>query len=308
MKPAMCGETELKLPDVNCDCDDLKDRVKDLEDRADVTDDRLDTLEDCCDGVQDTLEDHSTSITNINGDIIEINERIDNLSGLRTVKVDALPTVGEPNTMYLVQNGDSSVLWMYIDGQWESVGETTIDMSMYATVEQVNRKMDNPSIGDVLITSTNNRPSAPGSWTRVSKEFANTTLTNQGVSWNSTNTSSQSSAIVRKGKSVQIRLDWNSKVFMDDDDTKTICTIPFSSLGLSAIYNTHPLGFSDGDNCVGMFAFTSDNNRVVVTKVDTLHKGGEYKGNTWELDINVMFSEAQMLDASCDKFYWKRTA
>lgn len=308
MKPAMCGETELKLPDVNCDCTDLKPRVKDLEDRADVTDERLDTLEGCCDGVQTTLEQHSTSITNINGDITEINEKIKKLSGLKTVKVNSLPDVGEPNTIYLVENGDSSVLWMYIDGEWESVGETTIDMSMYATVEQLNKKMNNPAVGDVLITSTNTRPSYPGTWTRVSKEFANTVLTNEGVSWNSTNTSSQSSAIIRKGKSIQVRLDWNSKVFMDDDETKTICTIPYSSLGLSSMYNIHPLGFSDGDNCVGMFAFTSDNNRVIVSKVDTIHKGGEYKGNTWELDINVMFSEGNMNDSYCDKFYWKRTA
>lgn len=310
MNPSMCGENELTLPEVNCDCEGLSNRISDLEDWSEVTGERLDTLEGCCNTVQETISEHGQNLTLINNDITEINEKINSLEGLTVVKVNTLPSTGAPNTIYLVPNGDSSVMWMYIEGNWEKVGDTSVDLSMYATKTELNQKMNNPAVGYVAITSTNSAPNYPGTWTRVGMDFQGASFEDTACTWNGTNTSSGECIIVRKDKSVQIRLNWNSKIFMDNDDSKVICTIRFSSLGITAMRDIHVLGYSDGDNCVGMFSIIADANAqtVTVTKQDAIHKGGEYKGNAWEVIIDLMFAQASMDASACDKFYWKRTA
>lgn len=310
MKPSMCNNTEVTLPEVDCDCEGLSNRITALEDFSDDADDRIGTLENCCGDVNDTLVSHGQSINLINHDIEDLNDRVDNLSGLTVVKVNSLPATGASNTIYLVPNGDSSDMWMYIEGNWEKVGDTAVDLSDYATISQLNQKAPNPKVNSVVITATTASPNYDGTWVRVDKSFTNTSIADDGVNWDSTNTSNGNSLVIRKDKSVQIRLHWLSKIFMDDDTPKRICTIPYSTLGITAINDIHVLGYSDGDNCIGMFSVLSDPNNSLVTveKQDAIHKGGEYKGNAWEVIIDLMFSASVMRDNACDKFYWKRTA
>lgn len=321
MKPAMCGETELILPDVNCDCEDMGERISDLEERADATDEKLSTIDECCETVQGTLLEHSQNITNvadgvtqIQDEVSDLNERIESLSGLKTVKVNSLPAVGETNTIYLVEDANGkTVMWMYIDGQWTSVGETSIDLSDYATTQYVDnellKKSNNPAIGEVVITSDNTPPQYPGEWELIYKEFATKTITDELITW-SNKVTGVDSVIMRKGTNIYLRLRFTSKVDFRGDDSLEVCTITFDTLGLINTYNSWVTGFSDGDNAVGMFAITADTvaKTITVKKEDAVTHENAYKGNTWVVQIPLLFSVSQMKDSECNRFYWERKA
>ena len=60
--------------------------------------------------------------------------------------VTELPSVGDPHTIYFILKQDSSTgdvydEWMYIDGNWEMVGNTQIDLSDYATIANVDASL-----------------------------------------------------------------------------------------------------------------------------------------------------------------------
>lgn len=61
--------------------------------------------------------------------------------------VTELPSVGDPHTIYFILKQDSSTgdvydEWMYIDGNWEMVGNTQIDLSDYATINYVDEQIE----------------------------------------------------------------------------------------------------------------------------------------------------------------------
>jgi len=61
--------------------------------------------------------------------------------------VTELPSVGDHHTIYFILKQDSSTgdyydEWMYIDGNWEMVGNTQIDLSDYATIDYVDEKIE----------------------------------------------------------------------------------------------------------------------------------------------------------------------
>lgn len=58
------------------------------------------------------------------------------------VIVDELPESGDPKNIYLVPKTTGYVEWLYINGAWEEIGDTDIDLSDYYTMEQVDQLLD----------------------------------------------------------------------------------------------------------------------------------------------------------------------
>ena len=58
------------------------------------------------------------------------------------MKVDVLPGVGEPNVIYLLPKagpaGDVYTEYMWIDGAWETMGSTAVDLSNYWSKDDLN--------------------------------------------------------------------------------------------------------------------------------------------------------------------------
>lgn len=72
----------------------------------------------------------------------EIQEAVSKLQGVSLSVVDRLPDSGEDRVIYLVpaanstdQNAKDEYLW--VDGKWEKIGSTSIDLSQYWNKEEL---------------------------------------------------------------------------------------------------------------------------------------------------------------------------
>lgn len=64
--------------------------------------------------------------------------KIKNLSHARFEKIDSLPLEGQQNIIYLVKNNDHFDEYIWLDtSEYEMIGTTDIDLSQYATIEQL---------------------------------------------------------------------------------------------------------------------------------------------------------------------------
>ena len=67
-------------------------------------------------------------------------------AGFQVEIVTELPSVGDPHTIYFILNSNPSTgntydEYMYIDGAWEKVGNTGVDLSDYATINYVDEQI-----------------------------------------------------------------------------------------------------------------------------------------------------------------------
>lgn len=66
------------------------------------------------------------------------------------VPVDELPEVGEKNKIYLVpaDNGTfDEYYWVVDQGKWEELGNVSLDLSNYPTIDQMNTAINNAVYG-----------------------------------------------------------------------------------------------------------------------------------------------------------------
>ena len=74
-----------------------------------------------------------------------LKEMIANLANLQIEIVDQLPSIGETNIIYLVKKSDSAPdihdEYVFVDGKWEKIGNTEIDLSNYYTRAEVDAKI-----------------------------------------------------------------------------------------------------------------------------------------------------------------------
>lgn len=71
--------------------------------------------------------------------------------------VSELPTTGDPHTIYFIASssqvtGNVYDEYMYINGNWEQVGSTAVDLSQYATKEWVNTSLGNYATSNDIST------------------------------------------------------------------------------------------------------------------------------------------------------------
>lgn len=80
-----------------------------------------------------------------------LKEMIANLANLQIEVVDQLPSTGETNIIYLVKKSGSAPdihdEYVFVDGKWEKIGNTEIDLSNYYTRDEVDAKI--PVIPDI---------------------------------------------------------------------------------------------------------------------------------------------------------------
>lgn len=83
-----------------------------------------------------------------------LKEMIVNLANLQIEIVDQLPSIGETNIIYLVKKSGSAPdihdEYVFVDGKWEKIGDTEIDLSNYYTRDEVDDKLTGFGAGDVI--------------------------------------------------------------------------------------------------------------------------------------------------------------
>lgn len=93
--------------------------------------------------------------------------------------VSELPTTGDPHTIYFIASSSSVTgnvydEYMYINGNWEQVGSTSVDLSQYATKEWVNTSLGNYATkNDISTFITSNDVSIYAEKTYVDASLAN---------------------------------------------------------------------------------------------------------------------------------------
>ena len=74
-----------------------------------------------------------------------LKEMIANLANLQIEIVDQLPSIGETNIIYLVKKSGSAPdihdEYVFVDGKWEKIGDTEIDLYNYYTRAEVDAKI-----------------------------------------------------------------------------------------------------------------------------------------------------------------------
>lgn len=101
-------------------------------------------------------EDSNKALSATQGKVLKT--MISNLANLRIEVVNELPSTGETNVIYLVKktgtNPDVHDEYVYVEGNWEKIGNTEVDLSNYYTKDQVYTKSETYSQEEVgtLIT------------------------------------------------------------------------------------------------------------------------------------------------------------
>lgn len=118
-------------------------------------------------------EDSNKALSATQGKVLKT--MISNLATLRIEVVNELPSTGETNVIYLVKkagtNSDVHDKYVYVEGNWEKIGNTEVDLSNYYTKDQVYTKSETYSQEEVgtLITEIEGKiPTIPNVETSMS--------------------------------------------------------------------------------------------------------------------------------------------
>ena len=165
-------------------------------------------------------------------------------------------------------------------------------------------------VGSVCVTSTNKAPTFGGTWTLIDKKFtpSHTNSSTNGTLFtiNSTNTKSHSTYVIREGHILRIRSNITTKVALKDG-TVALGTYKFADLGISSLTSqTYTIGYSDGGNVMNMLNIIQDTG--VLNHYDIVGADSLAAEKIIQFDVIVPIHYTQMVDAKCNRFYWKRTA
>lgn len=118
-------------------------------------------------------EDSNKALSATQGKVLKT--MISNLANLRIEVLNELPSTGETNVIYLVKkagtNPDVHDEYVYVEGNWEKIGNTEVDPSNYYTKDQVYTKSETYSQEEVgtLITEIEGKiPTIPNVETSMS--------------------------------------------------------------------------------------------------------------------------------------------
>lgn len=107
--------------------------------------------------------DDTSQAANKTWSAMKIKSLLNSISTLKIKNVQSLPTQNiKTDTMYLIpqENGDDKDTYVYVDGQWEMIGSTSVDLEDYYTKEEV----------DTLINSKQNKVQANWNQTNSSAD------------------------------------------------------------------------------------------------------------------------------------------
>ena len=200
-----------------------------------------------------------------------------------------------------------------------TAGLTTTCNNLTTSYNSLNTKVTNflniaHPVGSVMITSTNANPASTvgGTWTLVDKGFKDTSGYITSTHWTAGTgelVGDQGSLFLLKDHIISLRLNLKNTEALTDT-TSTIGTLKLNALGISslALSVVSDVTASDGGQCTISYAIGTSG---TVTSTDVLTIDGKHSlaaGNTFSIHLMQAISYPEMLDAYCDKFYWKRTA
>ena len=86
-----------------------------------------------------------------------INSALSGITGIQFSIVEQLPATGVAGTIYLVQKtvtatGNVYTEWIYVNNNWETLGDTTVDLSEYLKKTDVSA-LTNAEIDEVTQTT-----------------------------------------------------------------------------------------------------------------------------------------------------------
>lgn len=171
-------------------------------------------------------------------------------------------------------------------------------------------------VGSVYASSTNTNPSNTlgGTWTLIDKDFSNLNINTDSFSnyfTPATGTTISYAGVYRSGHVIEIiRLTYTSTSAMADD-TVTIGTLNFTALGMSEApaYALQYASWTDGGNGFIMTQLTTGGSLQNVDVVTKTSGGSVAASSTiYVCNFRIVVPTTRMADASCDRFYWKRTA
>ncbi len=169
-------------------------------------------------------------------------------------------------------------------------------------------------VGACYTTATNTNPASLlgyGTWSLIDKSFAYAWETNPFV-FNTANTQSGASVVIRHGTMIECRLTWQNKVAISGTD-RVIATIDFDNYGLTEQQHTQfPVGYSDGLNAVGLFTTSWSGTTMTITASNWVTRPTSYPTGTGQSTnlsfVFVVQGHGGMEDAKCNQFIWRRTA
>lgn len=170
-------------------------------------------------------------------------------------------------------------------------------------------------VGSIYCSATNTNPSSKlgGTWTLIDKEFSELVTSDNTSTYftpSSTNTDGYTLYIGRSGKVIDFRLNFYNAVELTDTSV-VVGAFNFAKLGIESLYYgvVYELGGTDGGNAIPVFSVNWSSGELTVE--DVMCKGNTtsiVSGNSIYFRGRLQCSSDRMLDAACDKFYWKRTS
>jgi len=165
-------------------------------------------------------------------------------------------------------------------------------------------------VGGTFISETNTNPSTTlgfGTWTLIDKVFTPEYKSSATGFWtDSANAECTSYYHVRNGHTIQIGITLTTKTAIADSPI-SLGTFDFGALGiLGTIFTRRPIGYSDdGDVIVGA---TLNYSSGALSTIDIFPHGTLASGNSITFNIDIITARANMTDAKCNQFIWRRTA
>ena len=162
-------------------------------------------------------------------------------------------------------------------------------------------------VGSVVCRSTNTNPSSTygGTWELIDKGFKSYVVNNTGGFTAAANVVGNSTYIMRGGNTIRIRQNFTVNTSITDTGLK-VGNFNWGAIGITQMPAgvNDILSYSDGAN--GGIVCNIEYDSGDINLLDVFDLTPLPTGNTFNLDFTFVVSYTQMLDAACDKFYWKR--
>lgn len=170
-------------------------------------------------------------------------------------------------------------------------------------------------VGSVYITSTNTNPATTlgvGTWTLIDKGFASayckTGAPDEVYFTAAENCNDAGTQFTRGDHTIRVRQAVITDLAMEDATSMVLGYFNWDNIGVTNIATSivEHLAYADGANGGIVYNVTYDTGEV--KQVDTFDLAQIPSDKTFYLDFTIVVDKSRMVDAYCDKFYWKRTS
>lgn len=144
VQSSLTNKIEDEVTMINSDIGEVDTKIDDVQLALQGN---IDTVDTDLQNTKSTLTEHFREFSSFQAHVDnyiytkeEVNQIVSEINQFKVEFVTALPNVGDALTIYFVgQSGDSSYdEYMYINGRWEQIGSTNINLNNYYTISQTN--------------------------------------------------------------------------------------------------------------------------------------------------------------------------